>query len=235
MKKIFAILIFNNLFALSSNSQSLIQQIHEAYKAIDSVMYIENIIQSYIEEDKKKSKESYEFSLILSSIDLNHKDSMHRKIIIDSLHNYYLNDTKKWREDRVNNFSSSLEDESVQYVLNLIIQDGNKLKVDTGKLRFNLFYFDNDFKGRLFIYTENGRYSWHDSRYRTFSRKLGRNAPRVFRRIMRKKPQYLLYCPALEGMNTILYMKEDRIFVYRIVQMKEYELNDYIERYGIKN
>jgi len=48
---------------------------------------------------------------------------------------------------------------------------------------------------------------------------------------MRKKPQYLLYSSELEGMNTILYMLNDKIYVYRIIQMKEYELSEYLKKY----
>lgn len=219
------------LFVHALISQSLVQQVYEAYNALDSVRYIENITQSYKEDDVKRSKESYEFSLILRMVDFSDKDSIQRQMIIDSLHVEYLNDTKNWREERVNSFSSSLKNGPVQYVLNLIVPDGQTLKVDTGKLAFNLFYFDKDYKGRLFVYTEDGRYSWHDSRYRTFSRKIGANAPRVFRRIMRKRPHYFLYCYGLEGMNTVLYLKDDKIFVYRIIQMKEYELSDYIKKF----
>lgn len=50
---------------------------------------------------------------------------------------------------------------------------------------------------------------------------------------MRKQPKYLLLCSELEGMNTILYMLNNKIYVYRIVQMQEYELSDYIEKFGI--
>jgi len=48
---------------------------------------------------------------------------------------------------------------------------------------------------------------------------------------MRKKPQCLLYSSELEGMNTILYMLNDKIYVYRIIQMKEYELSEYLKKY----
>jgi hypothetical protein len=232
MKKILIIMMIKSLFVHVLSGQSLVQQIHEAYNALDSVMYIKDIIQSYKVDDENRYREAEEnfFSLKLSMVDLNNKDSIQRKIITDGLYREHFNERRKWREERVKKFASSVKDEPVQYVLNLIV-DGQTLKVDTGKLAFNLFYFDKDFKGRMYVYIEDGRYSWHDARYRTFSRELGTNAPIVFRRIMRKRPQYLLYCEGLEGMNTILYMKDDKIFVYRIVQMKEYELNDYIKKF----
>ena len=34
---------------------------------------------------------------------------------------------------------------------------------------------------------------------------------------MREHPKYLLFCPELEGMNTILYVINNEVFIYRIV------------------
>ena len=122
------------------------------------------------------------------------------------------------------------------YVLNLKLKDKQTLQVDTGRLAFNLFYFDKRCKGRLYVYCDDGEYSWNDGRFRTFSRPLGRNAPIVFRRIMRKQPKYLLFCPDLEGMNTILYVINNEVFIYRIVEMEKYKLDDYMKnRTAIRN
>ena len=53
---------------------------------------------------------------------------------------------------------------------------------------------------------------------------------------MRKHPKYLLFCPDLEGMNTILYVIDNDVYVYRIIQMQVYKLDDYIKnRTAIKN
>lgn len=46
---------------------------------------------------------------------------------------------------------------------------------------------------------------------------------------MRKHPKYLLFCPDLEGMNTILYVIDNDVYVYRIIQMKKYKLDDYMK------
>ena len=46
---------------------------------------------------------------------------------------------------------------------------------------------------------------------------------------MRKQPKYLLFCPELEGMNTILYVINNEVFIYRIVEMKKYKLDDYMK------
>lgn len=102
------------------------------------------------------------------------------------------------------------------------------MQVDTAKLCFNLFYFDKKYKGRLYVYCVDGKYSSQDEHFITFSRKHARNAPKVFRKIMRKHPKYLLFCPDLEGMNTILYVIDNDIYIYRIVEMQEYKLGNYM-------
>ena len=53
---------------------------------------------------------------------------------------------------------------------------------------------------------------------------------------MRKQPKYLLFCPELEGMNTILYVINNEVFIYRIVEMEKYKLDDYMKnRTAIRN
>ena len=46
---------------------------------------------------------------------------------------------------------------------------------------------------------------------------------------MRKHPKYLLFCPELEGMNTILYVINNEVFLYRIVEMEKSKLDDYMK------
>ena len=131
---------------------------------------------------------------------------------------------------------SEIKSKTPLYVLNLKLKDKQTLQVDTGRLAFNLFYFDKRCKGRLYVYCYDGKYGWHEDSYRTFSRPLVRNAPKVFRRIMRKQPKYLLFCPDLEGMNTILYVINNEVFIYRIVEMEKYKLDYYMKnRTAIRN
>ena len=125
-------------------------------------------------------------------------------------------------------FENSVKSGTPLYVLNLRLKDGQTLQVDTSRLAFNLYYFGKKYKGRLYVYCYEGECGY-DSYYRTFSRKLGKNAPKVFRKIMRKHPKYLLYCRDLGCMNTILYVIGNDIYIYRIIQMQEYKLDDYME------
>lgn len=283
MKKICIILLFDGLFICTLGSQTLIQQIENAYNALDSTSYIENVILSYKEDKLKLIRETEDLMLELRGV-YNNMDSTQKQSALDSVMERYstimlslsyredLTKQKVWEEmhtthmrsiasaylnindsiqrrniiDSISRdfskvsmerdysmFISAIKEKPIHFVLNLVPQDDQTLQVDTGKLSFNLFYFDKDYKGNLYVYCKEGQYSWQDTRYRTFSRQLGINAPKVFRKIMQKQPKYLLYSSELEGMNTILYILNDKIYIYRIVQMKEYELSDYIEKFGI--
>ena len=147
----------------------------------------------------------------------------------DSMYLKHLQRSKILNTPSIKQFEYKMKSGTPLYVLNLKLKDGQTLQVDTGKLAFNLFYFDKRCKGSLYVYCNDGEYSWKDSGYRTFSRKHARKAPKAFRRIMRKHPKYLLFCPDLEGMNTILYVINNEVYVYRIIQMKKYKLDDYMK------
>lgn len=234
-------LLLNCLFVHVLRCQTLVQQIECAYNTLDSISYIENVINSFGKEMEKQQKETNNTMLKYYGFDPLRLDSIQSQIILDSIDNIWRNsihfqEVKNRSVDEcVTRFSNRLREKSPSYVLNILLKDDQTMQVDTGKLSFNLIYFDEDYKGRLYVYCQDGQYSWHDTRYRTFSRQLANNAPKAFKRIMRKQPKYLLYCTELEGMNTILYVLNDKVYVYRIVQMKEYELGEYIQKFNVFN
>lgn len=243
MKKIIIILFISNLFSNVLSCQTLLQQIESAYNSLDSVSYIENIIVSfrkYVEEDQKEKDDTtlelsgYDYTSIASL------DSAQRQKILDSICNYIENLTsyslgpkRLTVEEKVKEFSEETKKGIPIFVLNLISKDKQTLQVDTAELSFNLFYFNEDYTGRFFVYCSDGKFQEYDSAYMTFAKKLNKNAIKVFKKILSSNPKYLLYCYDLEQMNTILYVLNDKIFVYRIIQMQKYELNDYIEQFGI--
>jgi hypothetical protein len=205
------------------NCQNLICQIDSAYQSIDTASYRKNMILSF-----KKRMEQI-------AVEMENLDSSfsYKWAKDDSIRKYY----QIWIKDRCDKFISEIYNADPVYVLNLLVKKDiidNKrlvLEVDTGKLNFNLFDFGKNFNGNLFVFVDNGEYSEHDRQYIAFSRKLGRNAPKVFKKIMSKKPEYLLYCSQLDWMNTILYVLNDKIYVYRIIQMEEYELSEYLKKF----
>ena len=219
----------SSLFFCMSNAQTLIEQIERAYSALDSTSYIDNIVLSYSKSLEKGHKETFKLLVDMCSSGVDSLDVAQKQHIADSVYLEYFKDEKKLDAQKTKSFESEIKSKTPLYVLNLKLKDKQTLQVDTSRLAFNLFYFDKRCKGRLYVYCDDGEYSWNDGRYRTFSRPLGRNAPIVFRRIMRKQPKYLLFCPDLEGMNTILYVINNEVFIYRIVEMEKYKLDYYMK------
>ena len=226
MKRVYLIFIMSNLLFCISNAQTLIEQIERAYSALDSASYINKIVLSYAKSLEKNEEETYKLLYAPDSDSMKVAQWFNRT---DSMYLKYLQKNKILNEPAIRHFENEVKSGMPLYVLNLKLKDKQTLQVDTGRLAFNLFYFDKRCKGRLYVYCYDGKYGWHEDGYRTFSRPLGRNAPIVFRRIMRKQPKYLLFCPDLEGMNTILYVINNEVFIYRIVEMEKYKLDYYMK------
>ena len=236
MKRVYLIFIMSSLFFCISNAQTLIEQIERAYSALDPASYIDKVILSYAKTLDKQYEETFKSFADMCSSGVDSSDVVQKQHIADSIYLRYFKDDKTWNDQEVKKFANEVRAGTPLYVLNLKLKDKRTLQVDTSRLAFNLFYFDKRCKGRLYVYCDDGEYSGIDSRYRTFSRRLGRNAPKVFRKIMRKHPKYLLFCPELEGMNTILYVINNEVFIYRIVEMEKYKLDDYMKnRTAIRN
>ena len=226
MKRVYLIFIMSSLFFCISNAQTLIEQIERAYSALDSASYINKIVLSYAKWLEKNEEETYKLLYSPDSDSMKVAQWFNRA---DSVYLKYLQKNKILNEPAIRRFENEVKSGMPLYVLNLKLKDKQILQVDTSRLAFNLFYFDKRCKGRLYVYCYDGKYGWHEDGYRTFSRRLGRNAPKVFRKIMRKQLKYLLFCPELEGMNTILYVINNEVFIYRIVEMEKYKLDDYMK------
>ena len=229
MKRVYLIFIMSCLFSSISKAQTLIEQVERAYSALDSTSYIDNIVLSYSKSLEKEHEETFKSFVDICSSGVDSSDIVQKQHIADSIYLRYFKDDITWNDQEVKKFANEVRAGTPLYVLNLKLKDKQTLQVDTSRLAFNLFYFDKRCKGRLYVYCDDGEYSGLDSRYRTFSRPLGRNAPKVFRKIMRKHPKYLLFCPELEGINTILYVINNEVFLYRIVEMEKYKLDDYMK------
>lgn len=135
----FLFLLLSAMFVPVSDSQTLIQQIENAYNTLDSVSYIEDIILSYRGDWVIRYK-GYEERVDLLTA-LNYLDSIPRqKQIIDSLWENLTLRSKTTIEEQINEFSDIVRATTPVYILNLIPQDKQTLQVDTGKLPFNLFY-----------------------------------------------------------------------------------------------
>lgn len=238
MKKTSILLLINSIFIHSIFGQALVQRIEDTYDVLDPIPYSERIIDLFKEQVSKEINEMSDVMLEIRGIDYNKLDSLRKQNMIDSImgKNRY---SKALIEDRTKWFATYIRGKAAHYVLNLNIDTCSNNQIyllpDTSCLPFNLFYFDKRSNVKFFVLVDNGQISHYDSNYRTFSEPIGKNIRKVFRRIQRKNPKYLLFSYDLEQMNTILYMLNDKIYVYRILQMEEYEINDYIKKFVIEN
>lgn len=214
---------------LSKNKLEYFQQLYQTI--VDSLDFEEDLL-----DKKKRENISVNYFQKLFFVQKNIGDPIIREQMIDSIEIEFL------KESMVADYTMlvyQLNTLPIHFVLNLQLDSCKSLylgrtiplRVDISRLPFNLFCFNTNQECGLFLYCKKGKYSWKDTRYRSFSRQLGQNAPKVFRNIMKKRPDYILYCDQLEGMNTILYMKDECIYVYRIIEMEEYELSEYLEKF----
>lgn len=283
MKKFFIVLMVNCLFIHTLSSQSLIQQIENAYNSLDTISYIENIILLYKENLLKEHRETQDLRLKLRGVDYNNMgynqrqklDSINKKRVVltynedltkkkvweeifvtyrKSIATAFLNldgsiqqqniydsivrdFSKIWMERSYSMFISKVKDKPVHFVLNLMFEKHDQydqysfFQPDTSKLPFSLIYFDKRFKPQFYINVVDGKFVFVHEFFPTFSKQVAKNVPKIYRRILRKNPKYLLNCADLEGGNTICYVLNDEIYIYRILQMKEYKLDDYIKKF----
>lgn len=104
MKKMFLFLLLSAMFVPVSDSQTLIQQIENAYNTLDSVSYIEDIILSYRGDWVIRYKGYEERVDLLTALD--YFDSIPRqKQIIDSLWENLTLRSKTTIEEQINEFS----------------------------------------------------------------------------------------------------------------------------------
>ena len=172
MKRVYLIFIMSSLFFCISNAQTLIEQIERAYSALDSASYINKIVLSYAKSLEKNEEETYKLLYSPDSDSMKVAQWFNRA---DSMYLKYLQKNKILNEPAIRNFENEVKSGTPLYVLNLKLKDKQTLQVDTGRLAFNLFYFDKRCKGRLYVYCYDGKYGWHEDGYKTFSRRLGRN------------------------------------------------------------
>ena len=169
------------------------------------------------------------------SVHRNIGDSVQRGILIDSIRRD-LNKTVMDRSYTV--FNNRIANTKPVFVLNInFYQDSDNrlfLCADTTRLNFNMFFFGRPVYPIHYIFVYDGEIEISTRGYPTVSVPIARNVRQAFRRIMRKQPEYLLWAPQLHGMNTILYVLNDKIYVFRIFEMGAYELNEYLKKFPVE-
>jgi hypothetical protein len=236
--------IFVLFLAFSYNSTiygtEFVRLIDSLYQRLDTSEYISNMKKLVYKDLENQSKEMDNTALRLYGEIYEKFDSITKMHLLDSIRNKQNIFAKKWIMEKYNDFIFHISNKSndTMFLLNLHVEkDTTKdvtscysLAPDTSKMCFNIFFLDKNSSPDYVIYVENGNYCEHGL-YGSFSRKLVLNTPKAYRKVIKKCPKYLLRCYELEQMNTILYVLNNKIYVYRIIEKEEYELNDYLEKF----
>ncbi|RNC63895.1 hypothetical protein [Proteiniphilum sp. X52] len=181
-------------------AQSHLTLIEEKYNQLDSVSYIDNI-----------------------------KDP----IVRYSMHAFgQLSDDTIERRYKV--IKEGIKNQNMRFVLNVGIDTtkldtDNYLLVEDFEYDFNIYCHDKKFNPTFYVFFSEDRLDIVGRFYPSYSRKYTKKATIAIKRVLEKKPKYILSCTLLT--NTVLYVKGEKIFVYRILQGEEYELKDYVTKF----
>ena len=136
-----------------------------------------------------------------------------------------------------NEIKSKFEKDNLIFVLKIDIDTSkiftnNYIKIDTCKFKYDMYFFNKKFyrTKSLFIECSDGKYDVEFTEvYRTFNYDYAKKLKYAYRKIMKMHPTYLLDCICLP--NTILYAKNEKIYVFRVMQSEIYELDKYINNF----
>ena len=237
IKRTCVLLVIYSLFFSNLCGQELLKQIEYAYNNLDSLSYIEDIIISFTKTIEEVQKESDDATLELYGFDYEKLNINQRNHILDSIFRILNNSIHApiggfpTIQQQIQNFKNEIKSQNPVYVLNLILLEDLSFHIDTSKLRFNLISFDKHNSPIFFVFVIKGKNVEYHSFFPTFSRLVAWNVRKIYKRIMRENPEYLLNCYDLERGNTILYVVRGEIWIYRILQMKKYKLDDYVRQF----
>jgi hypothetical protein len=99
------------------------------------------------------------------------------------------------------------------------------VRVDTNEYRFSVVFLNTkkDIEDDLCFQNNESYPFFIDYTGFTYAKKLFRGYKKVFKR----NPMYILYCSGLH--QVILYVFDERIFVYQVMTEKTYELREYLQ------
>lgn len=236
------------VFICVLKSQTLLEEINHAYNRIDSANYLGQIKETYVQNLKRTYNTNvleYNESLVKKWEDIlaeqvrsvcfanSIHDSITRQQLKDSLsktHSNILAD-KYYTNFILNIKQNSIY--SIEYVLKLNLKADYTLAIDTGKYKFNIYYIDAFFRPRNYIFVGscddflNDCYIEQTTYYPAYNKKTAHHAPIAIRKILHKHPQHLLYCSDL-GPRYVLYLQDNKFFIYDISKKKEYKFEEFV-------
>lgn len=137
-------------------------------------------------------------------------------------------------KQRTNSIRNGVNGQTIRFVLNVDI-DTTKLYTDSYlviedfKFNFNIYCYNNKLNPTYYVFFVDNQLDIYGTIYPTYSKRYAKHVKFAIRQIIGKNPQYLLECAHLS--NTILYVKDNNIFVYRVLQKEIYQLDDYVAKF----
>ena len=182
------------------------------------------------------------FTILTSSL---YSQSINYKIILQQYENLdTINYIKKVKElvliskdENIipirNKIVKKINDKNAFFVLKIDIDTSkifseNFVKIDYCEKKFNLYFFDKSFHP-TFLYLENDQLSDFTDCFPTFSSNYAKKLKNAYKQVIKKEPKFLLECFHLP--NTLIFAKDEKIYVYRVKQKKVYELSDYVRKF----
>lgn len=206
-----------------SFGQDIKEQIYSAYNNLDKQAYIQNLIESY-------TQNQYEF--------YKHKPSC--RFIQDSVPNkielpYYFESHIELFEQK-----AYYAEKNGVFALNICVSDNKNIIIDTSSLSFNILCMKNNGVFEMGIWCENGSYSCHQERfmYMDFRKRVNKDIKRGLKNIIKLSPQYILWSYDLN--DNILFLKDDILYVYCFFEKgmgkhsKIHTITDYLQQFGLK-
>lgn len=178
--------------------------------------------------------------LIAQTYDLQIVKNQYEKLdtssYLQSVENIVFNDYHKKDnyniEGNYNNVERRFRENIPVFVLKIDIDTAkiftdNYIKVDYSEKKFDIYFFDEYLHPSYYLFFVDDQLDAATSVFPTFSRNYGKKIKSALQKVIKKKPKYLLECHYLP--NTILYVLCDKIYVHRVIQNKDYELNKYVK------
>ncbi|MDO9154106.1 MAG: hypothetical protein Q7U47_10455 [Paludibacter sp.] len=206
--------------------QSIVENIKKQFSILDSINYIENVKSEYKQNIEKTIKETNDLI-----IELNRNDSLNLQLRAAMKYNLESDISKN---ASFSDFISMITNSKILFVLNFEIHTtkihtNDYFKIEPHYFKYHLYCFDKKKYPSNYVFFYSGELDSY-SNYPTFSRKYLSQVQYAYKMVMRKEPQYLLFCWTLP--NSVVYVLNDKIYVYRVMQRKIYELDEYVKLFS---
>lgn len=149
---------------------------------------------------------------------------------------------EKPTEDTVNRINEKIKNGingyNIKFVLRVdldtsSLNSNNYLLLDDSTYPFDIYCYDDKFNPRFFVYFNKNELDNFGNGYQSIEVKYAKKLKGAIKRILKKNPKHILFSYFLP--NSILYVKDDKILVYRVIQKEVYELDDYVSKFKDSN